>query len=89
MALGARPAGLKGMFVRQGLLLAAVGAGLGLAAAALLTRLMSSLLFKTAALDPATYSAVSLLLIMAAALASYFPARRVTAVDPVEALRTE
>jgi len=89
MALGARPAGLKGMFVRQGLLLAAVGAGLGLAAAALLTRLMSSLLFKTAALDPATYAAVSLLLIMAAALASYFPARRVTAVDPVEALRTE
>jgi ABC-type lipoprotein release transport system permease subunit len=50
---------------------------------------MSSLLFKTAALDPATYAAVSLLLIMAAALASYFPARRVTAVDPVEALRTE
>ncbi len=89
MALGARPAGLKGMFVRQGLLLAAVGAGLGLAAAALLTRLMSSLLFKTAALDPATYAAVSLLLIMAAALASYVPARRVTAVDPVEALRTE
>jgi hypothetical protein len=89
MALGAQPAGLQGMFVRQGLLLAAVGAGLGLVAAALLTRLMSSLLFKTAALDPATYAVVSLLLIMAATLASYFPARRVTAVDPVEALRTE
>jgi putative ABC transport system permease protein len=89
MALGAQPAGLQGMFVRQGLLLAAVGAVLGLVAAALLTRLMSSLLFKTAALDPATYAVVSLLLIIAAALASYFPARRVTAVDPVEALRTE
>ena len=89
MALGAQPAGLQGMFVRQGLLLAGVGAVLGLVAAALLTRLMSSLLFKTAALDPLTYVAVSMILIMAAALASYFPARRATAVDPVQALRTE
>jgi predicted permease len=89
MALGAQPVGLQGMFVRQGLLLAAVGAVLGLVAAAGLTRLMSSLLFKTAALDPATYAVVSVLLLMAAAFASYFPARRATAVDPVEALRTE
>jgi putative ABC transport system permease protein len=89
MALGAQPAGLQGMFVRQGLVLAGVGAVLGLGAAAMLTRLMSALLFKTAALDPATYAMVSLLLMMAAALASYFPARRATAVDPVEALRTE
>ncbi len=89
MALGAQPAGLQQMFVRQGLLLAAVGAVLGLVAAAGLTRLMSSLLFKTAALDPITYAVVSAILILAAALASYFPARRATAVDPVEALRTE
>jgi predicted permease len=89
MALGAQPAGLQRMFVRQGLLLAAVGAVLGLVAAAGLTRLMSSLLFKTAALDPVTYAVVSAVLILAAALASYFPARRATAVDPVEALRTE
>jgi ABC-type antimicrobial peptide transport system permease subunit len=89
MALGAQPAGLQQMFVRQGLVLAAVGAGLGLVAATGLTRLMSSLLFKTAALDPLTYVAVSAILIMAAALASYFPARRATTVDPVEALRTE
>jgi predicted permease len=89
MALGAQPAGLQRMFVREGLQLAAVGAVLGLGAAAGLTRLMSSLLFKTAALDPATYAVVSAVLILAAALASYFPARRATAVDPVEALRTE
>jgi putative ABC transport system permease protein len=89
MALGAQPAGLQRMFVRQGLLLAAVGASLGLVAAAGLTRLMSSLLFKTAAVDPLTYAVVSAILIMAAALASYVPARRATAVDPVEALRTE
>jgi putative ABC transport system permease protein len=89
MALGAQPAALQQMFVRQGLLLAGIGAVLGLAAAAGLTRLMSSLLFKTTALDPLTYALVSALLIMAAALASYFPARRATAVNPVEALRTE
>ena len=89
MALGAQPAGLQGMFVRQGLLLAGVGAVLGLAGAVALTRLMSSLLFKTTPLDPITYVLVSLLLVLAAALASYFPARRATAVDPVEALRTE
>ena len=60
-----------------------------LAAATGLTRLMSLLLFKTQALDPATFAAVSVLLILAAALASYVPARRATAVDPIEALRTE
>jgi putative ABC transport system permease protein len=89
MALGAHAAGLQRMFVRQGLLLAAIGAAAGLVAAAGLTRLMSSLLFKTTALDPATYAFVSVLLILAAALASYVPARRATAIDPVEALRTE
>jgi predicted permease len=89
MALGAQPAGLRGMFVRQGLLLAGVGAALGLAAAAGLTRLMSSLLFRTTPLDPLTYALVSALLMIAAALASYLPSRRATAVDPIEALRTE
>lgn len=89
MALGAEPRGLRGMFVRQGLLLSGVGAAIGLVAAAGLTRVMSSLLFKTTALDPATYIAVSGLLILAAALASYVPARRATVVDPLEALRTE
>jgi putative ABC transport system permease protein len=89
MALGAEARELRGMFVRQGLVLAAVGAAMGLVAAAGLTRWMSSLLFKTAALDPATYIAVSLLLILAAALASYVPARRATAVDPLVALRTD
>ena len=63
--------------------------GLGLAAAAGLTRLMSSLLFGVTALDPVTYAAVSALLILAALLASYLPARRAMAIDPVEALRAE
>jgi len=89
MALGAEARGLQGMFVRQGLILAVIGSAAGLLAAAALTRLMASLLFKTTALDPITYAAVALLLIGAAALASYVPARRATSVDPVEALRVE
>jgi predicted permease len=89
IALGAPPAGLQGMFVRHGLLLAGIGAALGLAAASGVTRLMSSLLFGITALDPATYAVVSALLIAAAALASYLPARRATAVDPVRALRSD
>jgi ABC-type antimicrobial peptide transport system permease subunit len=77
------------MFVRHGLWLAGLGAALGLVAAAGLTRLMSSLLFGVSALDPLTYAAVSALLIVAGVLASYLPARRAMAVDPVEALRAE
>jgi hypothetical protein len=88
-ALGAPPAVLLRAFVRQGLLLTGIGAVLGLAAAAGLTRLMSSLLFGVTALDPVTYAAVSALLITAALVASYLPARQATAVDPVEALRAE
>ena len=89
MALGAQPAGLRQMFVRHGLLLAGIGAILGLAAAAGLTRLMSSLLFGVTALDPLTYAGVAAVLIAAAALASYVPARRATRVDPLDALRAE
>lgn len=88
-ALGAQPNELHGMFVRQGLVLAAIGAAIGLLAAGGLTRLMSSVLFHTTPLDPATYIAVSALLILAALLASYIPARRATAIDPMEALRSE
>ena len=53
------------------------------------TRLMSSLLFETSPLDPVTYLAVSVGLVVAAALASYAPAARATAVNPVESLRAE
>jgi predicted permease len=89
MALGAEAHGVARMFVLQGLRLAFAGAALGLAAAAALTRLMSSLLFHTSALDPMTYVAVSAFLLLAAALASYIPARRATSIDPSTALRAE
>jgi ABC-type antimicrobial peptide transport system permease subunit len=77
------------MFVRHGLWLAGIGAAIGLVAAAGLTRLMSSLLFGVTALDPVTYAAVSALLIAAGVMASYLPARRAIAIDPIQALRAE
>jgi ABC-type antimicrobial peptide transport system permease subunit len=89
MALGAEPSVLQRMFVGNGLLLAAIGATLGLAAAFGLTRLMSSLLFGVTALDPTAYTSSCAILLAAAALASYLPARHAMAVDPVEALRAE
>jgi ABC-type antimicrobial peptide transport system permease subunit len=89
MALGAQPAAMLPGFLKQGLLLAAIGVGLGLAAAVGLTRLMSSLLFGVSAADPLTYAAVSVLLMAAAVLASYVPARRAMAINPVEALRAD
>jgi len=89
VALGARPGELQRMFLGRGMLLAGMGSGIGLAAAAAATRLMKSLLFGVTALDPATYAAAAVVLIAAAGLASYLPARKATHVDPVNALRAE
>jgi len=89
MALGARQQELTGMFVRHALGLIGVGVACGLGVALALTRLMSSLLFGVRAIDPVTYGAVSLGLIATGALASYLPARRAAAVNPVESLRAE
>jgi ABC-type antimicrobial peptide transport system permease subunit len=89
MALGARQDRLKLMFVRSGLLWGGIGAGAGLVAAALLSQLMSALLFEIDPIDPLTYGVVATGLLGAAAVASYVPARRVTRIDPVEALRAE
>ncbi|MGH9613442.1 MAG: ABC transporter permease, partial [Bryobacteraceae bacterium] len=89
MALGAPPETVRRMFVRHGLLLTAIGVGCGAVAAMALTRLMSTLLFDISPLDPATYGIVSVVLVAAALLASYFPAHRATKIDPVDALRAE
>jgi predicted permease len=88
-ALGAQHADLKRMFLRHGLVLAGVGVATGLVAAAGVTRLMSTLLYGVAPLDPVTFVAVPIILIATTMLASYLPARRVASVDPVEALRSE
>jgi predicted permease len=89
MALGAKKSELAWMFVRSALVLTGIGMAVGLGAAAALMRLMRSLLFGVSPLDPITFAAVPIALVAAAALASYLPARRTAAVDPVEALRAE
>jgi len=88
-ALGAQRRELTGMFVRHSLRLSGIGVVIGVVAAAGLTRLMSTLLYGITPLDPVTYVAVPLVLMMATVMASYVPARRAAAVDPVEALRVE
>jgi putative ABC transport system permease protein len=89
MALGATPRDALKMVIRQGMLLALIGVGLGLAGALALTRVMKSLLFDMSATDPATFVGVALLLVAVALTASYIPARRATKVDPLQALRQE
>jgi predicted permease len=89
MALGAQTRQLTGMFVRYGLGLTAIGVVCGFALAAMLSRVLSSLLFKVSPLDPATYGAGALGLIATALLASYLPSRHAARVDPIEALRSE
>ena len=75
------------MFVRHGIALGGAGVVCGAAAAALLTRLIASLLYGTSPLDPTIHGLVSLGLIGITALASYVPAHGATRVDPVQTLR--
>jgi putative ABC transport system permease protein len=89
MALGAGREQIGRMVVGTGLRLAAVGVVIGTVGALLVSRLLRGLLYGVAATDPVTYAAAAALLIAAALLASYIPARRATMVDPVVALRYE
>jgi putative ABC transport system permease protein len=89
MALGAQPHDVLKLAVGEGLKLVMIGMGLGLAAAFILTRLMASLLYGISSTDPATFIVISLVLMGAGLIASYIPARRVTKVDPMIALRYE
>jgi len=87
LALGAERGEVLREVVRQGLMLAAAGIALGLAAAFLLTRLMASLLYQVSTRDVTTFVFTPLIFVIIAALASYLPARRAMKIDPVEALR--
>jgi len=89
IALGAQSEDVLRLVVGQGMSLALAGIGIGLAAALALTRLLSGLLYGIGANDPATFAGIALLLVVVAAAASYFPARRASKVDPIVALRYE
>jgi putative ABC transport system permease protein len=89
LALGAQPRDVLRMILSEGLRLAFVGMGIGLAASFALTRFLASLLFNVSATDARTFISVSLLLISVAFVASYLPARRATKVEPMVALRYE
>jgi ABC-type antimicrobial peptide transport system permease subunit len=89
LALGAPQRKVKQMFVHSALLLAVIGGGIGIVAAAALTRLMKSLLFGISPMDPLTYAIVPAILLMATLLASYLPARRAAMADPMTALKAE
>ena len=89
VALGAAPAGILRMILGQGLRTIFIGVAIGIAASLALTRTVQSLLFGVTATDPVTFGGVTLLLVGAALLACYIPARRATKVDPMVALRYE
>jgi predicted lysophospholipase L1 biosynthesis ABC-type transport system permease subunit len=88
-ALGARPAAIVALVLRQGLTVTAAGLALGLAGSAALTRLLESLLFGVTPLDAVAFAAAPLLLLAVALFACLVPARRAASVDPTEALRAE
>ncbi len=89
IALGARPATILKLVIRQGMFLAVLGVGIGIAGAVALTGLVKSLLFEVPPTDLLTFTGVGLMLLTAAALASYLPARRAATVDPNIALRAD
>jgi putative ABC transport system permease protein len=87
VALGATAGDVRGMILGQGLRTVVVGVAIGIAGSLALTRFVASLLFGVTPADPLTFGAVTLLLVGAALLACYIPARRATKVDPMVALR--
>jgi predicted permease len=89
MALGAQKRALRWMFVRSALALTGIGVVIGLVAAAGIARLMQSLLFGVSPFDPLSFAVVPLILAAAAALASFLPALRVSAINPADALKGE
>ena len=89
MALGAQPAKIFRLVVGQGFRLSAIGIAAGLIAAFLLTRLMRAMLVGVQATDPVTFGMVAIAFLLIAAVASWVPALRAAALDPVRALREE
>jgi putative ABC transport system permease protein len=86
MALGATPREVLRLILSQGLALGAAGLALGLAGSLALTRLLRSLLFEVEPADPVVFTAAAVALLALSAVASYFPARQASRVDPLTAL---
>jgi len=89
LAIGAPIVSVITLLMKQGMAVCLVGAAIGLGTALLATRLLASLLYGISAADPLTFTAVPLFLLAIALLACYLPARRVTRLNAVEALRHE
>jgi len=89
IALGAEASQVRSMVVKQGTRLAVVGIVVGLLGAAGLTRLLQGMLFDVQPMDPLTFGAMAGVMILVGMLASYLPARRASAVDPVYSMRSE
>jgi putative ABC transport system permease protein len=89
IALGAEPAAVVGMVLRQGLRLVGIGLALGLAAALAVARLLQSLLYEIGSYDLVTFVTVPVVLAAVALVACVLPAQRASRVDPIEALRYE
>ncbi len=89
MALGAHSGAVQRMFIGRGVALAGIGLAVGLAAASMLMRLLSSLLFGVSPFDPLTYAAVVSSLAVVALVATWLPARQATRTDPMSALRAD
>ena len=89
MALGAQPGDVLRLVLRQGVVLALVGIGVGLAASLAITRLLASLLYGLTPTDPATFALVAIGLVTVTLVACLLPARRASRLDPMTALRLE
>jgi ABC-type antimicrobial peptide transport system permease subunit len=89
LALGARPADVQRMVLRQGALLTTVGIAIGLVITSLVTRSLAIFLYGVSPFDPMTFTLVTATLLLASVGATFVPARRATRVDPLDALRAE
>ncbi len=89
VALGAQRSDILRMALGEGMLLVAIGLGVGLIGAAIVTRFLRSMLYSVTATDPLTFASIALLLAAVALFACFIPAQRATQVDPLVALRED